>query len=376
MLRDLTIQNYRCFKDFHIDDLARVNLMVGQNNSGKTTFLEAIYLLVQQQNIQALFDVLNSRGEISNIQTKAASGQTVNRSKYQFEHIFYGHQLTPDRSIYIQSQQEQQLSLKIQANPTNQQMVIPVAEELETKFSAWELIAYYNQNSHVKIELLRDATIARIASLLPAQLTELNNNYNYNYLSLFEPNKDNFNLIKTTAITFNEMAVFWDAITLTPKEESVVAALQILEPDVERISFTSNPTNNSGILIKIRGQNHPIPLGSMGDGMQRILSIAMAAVSSENGFLLVDEIDTGLYYQTQTDMWRLIFETAQQLNVQVFATTHSWDCIAAFQEALEQSQDSSVGKLFRLSRRGEDIRAVEYTPDELSVAVRQSIEVR
>lgn len=369
MLSDLTIQNYRCFKDFHIDDLARVNLIVGQNNSGKTTFLEAIYLLVHQQNIQAVFDVINSRGEMSNIQTKLASGQIVNRSKYQFEHIFYGHQLTPDRSIYIQSQKEEQLSLKIQANPTNEQVLIPVAEELETRFLAWKLIACYNQNATVKISLLRDATIAHLVS---SQLAERNNNY----LSLVDSSQNNFNLLKTTAITFNEMAVFWDAITLTPKEENVVAALQILEPDVERISFTSNPTNNSGILIKIRGQNHPIPLGSMGDGMRRILSIAMAAVSSENGFLLVDEIDTGLYYQTQSDMWRLIFETAKRLNIQVFATTHSWDCIAAFQEALEQSEDSSVGKLFRLSQRGEDIRAVEYTPDELSVAVRQSIEVR
>lgn len=49
---------------------------------------------------------------------------------------------------------------------------------------------------------------------------------------------------------------------------------------------------------------------------------------------------------------------------------------AAFTEALDQLEDSSVGKLFRLSRRGENISAVEYTPDELSIALRQSIEVR
>jgi AAA15 family ATPase/GTPase len=368
MLRDLTIQNYRCFKDFHINELARVNLIVGQNNSGKTTFLEAIYLLVHQQNIQAVFDVLSSRGETSYIQIQGASSQ-VNRIKYHFEHIFYGHQLTPARSIHIRSQQEEQLSIEIQASPKNEQVLVPAAEELETRFLAWELIACYNENAQFKISLLPNATIS---SFVSPQSTEKNNNYS----SLVGTNKDNFNLIKTTEISFKELALYWDAITLTPKEENVVAALQILEPDVERISFTSNPTNYSGILIKIRGQNNPVPLGSMGNGMHRILSIAMAAVSSENGFLWVDEIDTGLYYQTQTDMWRLIFETAQRLNVQVFATTHSWDCIAAFQEALEQSEDSSVGKLFRLSRRGEDIRAVEYTPEGLSVAVRQSIEVR
>jgi hypothetical protein len=72
--------------------------------------------------------------------------------------------------------------------------------------------------------------------------------------------------------------MFWDGITLTPKEESVVAALQILEPNVERISFTSSQSYNSGILLKIRGQHTPIPLGSMGDGMRRILTLAMAAV--------------------------------------------------------------------------------------------------
>jgi predicted ATP-dependent endonuclease of OLD family len=72
----------------------------------------------------------------------------------------------------------------------------------------------------------------------------------------------------------------------------------------------------------------------MGDGMRRILGIASSAVTAENSILLVDEIDTGLHYQTQTNLWRLIVDISQRLNVQVFATTHSWDCIAAFQEAL------------------------------------------
>ncbi len=156
----------------------------------------------------------------------------------------------------------------------------------------------------------------------------------------------------------------------------MVAALQILEPDVERISFTSRQTSNSGILLKLHKQPNPVPLGSMGDGMRRILTLVMASVTVENGFLLVDEIDTGFHYQTQADMWRLVLEVAQQLNIQIFATTHSWDCVCAFQEALAQSKDSSIGKLFRLSVRGENICAIEYSSEELSIAVRQGIEVR
>jgi ABC-type branched-subunit amino acid transport system ATPase component len=369
MLRDLTIQNYRCFKDFHIDELARVNLIVGQNNSGKTTFLEAIYLLVNEGNIQFLLEVLNSRGELTVEPSRQRNGEVVSQHHYQILHIFYGHQLNNfDGAIHIRSTKEHPLSLKIQPNPIAQQLALPGLEDLVLGGDLFgELVISYGQYTQIKIPIRTDGTIGDSRYLGLGNTSKL----------VFPIGSSNQNyFLTTTNISFARLSVLWDRITLTPKEQSVVEALQILEPDVERISFTSRQTSNSGILLKLRDQPYPVPLGSMGDGMGRILSIAMAAVSSENGFLWVDEIDTGLYYKTQTDMWRLIFETAQRLNVQVFATTHSWDCIAAFQEALEQSEDSSVGKLFRLSRRGEDIGAVEYTPDELSVAVRQSIEVR
>jgi len=97
---------------------------------------------------------------------------------------------------------------------------------------------------------------------------------------------------------------------------------------------------------------------------------------AENGVLLVDEIDTGLYHGTQTDVWRLLIGTAKHLNVQIFATTHSWDCVEAFQEALENSADPSEGRLFRLQQRGDKIYSVDYSADELGIAVRQAIEVR
>src|ERR687885_894018 len=93
MLREITIQNYRCFKEFYIDDLARVNLIVGQNNSGKTTFLEASYLLVNEGNIEFLLEVLNSRGELTVEPSRQRNGEVVSERNYQISHIFYGHQL-------------------------------------------------------------------------------------------------------------------------------------------------------------------------------------------------------------------------------------------------------------------------------------------
>jgi AAA15 family ATPase/GTPase len=173
-----------------------------------------------------------------------------------------------------------------------------------------------------------------------------------------------------------KLSDLWNSILLTPKENKVVSALQILEPTVSRIGFTSYPNYHANILIKLDTYPQPISLTNMGEGMRRILAIAMASVTVENGFLLVDEIETGLHYEAQSQMWSFILEIAKEFNIQVFATTHSWDCIASFQEALAQLKDNSIGKLFRLSRQDENIRVVEYNTDELSIAVRQSIEVR
>lgn len=184
------------------------------------------------------------------------------------------------------------------------------------------------------------------------------------------------NYISTKGFDYDFLAHLWDGITLTPKEDDVIAMLQILEPDVERISFQSRKTANSGILIKRRGHNGPLPLGSLGDGMHRILALASALANSENGYLFVDEIDTGLHYRTITDLWNLVFKTAERLNVQVFATTHSSDCIESFNEALAMQADPHAGKLFRLERRHQTIAAVPYDNEALDIATQQEIEVR
>ena len=65
----------------------------------------------------------------------------------------------------------------------------------------------------------------------------------------------------------------------------------------------------------------------MGDGINRILTIILAMVNCENGYLLIDEFENGLHYSVQEKLWEIIFYLAKRLNIQVFATTHSNDTI-------------------------------------------------
>jgi AAA15 family ATPase/GTPase len=97
-------------------------------------------------------------------------------------------------------------------------------------------------------------------------------------------------------------------------------------------------------------------------------------VNAPRGWLLVDEIENGIHYSIQPQLWEFIVQLSNRLNVQVFATTHNWDCITAFQQATRGHE--SEGMLIRLQWRNGLVQAVEFTEAELAIATRQSIEVR
>jgi AAA15 family ATPase/GTPase len=115
-----------------------------------------------------------------------------------------------------------------------------------------------------------------------------------------------------------------------------------------------------------------VPIGSMGDGIWRLLGIALALVSARGGVLLVDEIDSGLHYTVLVDMWRLVLETARSLDVQVFATTHSRDCY----EALAAVTDASRAEIsLQRIERGRS-EAIAFNEAELRQAAERGLEVR
>ena len=90
---------------------------------------------------------------------------------------------------------------------------------------------------------------------------------------------------------------------------------------------------------------------------------------------MIDEAENGIHHSIQRDFWEMILRTAEENNVQVFATTHSWDCVAGFAQASTDLDDVD-GALVRIERHGNDTRAVEYSEEKLEVAAKQGIEVR
>ena len=118
-----------------------------------------------------------------------------------------------------------------------------------------------------------------------------------------------------------------------------------------------------------------IPLALVGEGLTRVLLLSLAIARASPGIALIDEIENGLHYSVLVDVWRAIAEAARRLDVQVFATTHSWECIRTAHEAFSQDGPYDL-RLHRLDRIDGNVQAVTYDQETLGTSVEMAMEVR
>jgi AAA domain, putative AbiEii toxin, Type IV TA system len=190
------------------------------------------------------------------------------------------------------------------------------------------------------------------------------------------PGVGQVSFITTEGVTRDSTISMFERVVLTPAETTVLQALRTIEPSIERIASIGTRARQSsrdvrgGLAMMVAGQR--IPIGSMGDGIWRLLGVALALVQAQGGVLLVDEIDTGLHYSVLVDMWRLVLTTARSLDVQVFATTHSRDCYEALAAVTDPSRTEI--SLQRIERGKVD--AIGFTEAEIQQAAERGLEVR
>lgn len=366
-LPSFEVKGFRAFKDLRIERLGRVNLIVGKNNVGKTALLEAIQLYASQGDPALIWAQLMSRDEGPRHSNGSRSTST-DELLASLRHLF------PERPDLV-SRHATIMKLGQLSSPTSTLAVsvdrlpdpailVRDDDELEQQRSFGTVTRTIpvltirigkHPATHYRIEQLASDRFFQAA---PQPLQVL-------FISAHE-------------LAPTQLGELWDRVALTGVERSILDALRIIAPGVEGIGFVAAPTGAVGEripIVRIAGMNEPIPLRSLGSGMQRMLGIALALVNARDGILLIDEVENGLHYTILPQLWRLIFETARQLNVQVFATSHSWECLEAFQRAAEEDTESE-GLLIRLQLKGKQIIPVLIGENDLGIATRQEIEVR
>ncbi len=357
MLRSLQLKNFRSFQRFSMTELGRVNLLVGTNNCGKTSVLEAIQILTAQGQPEILWNSLAQRGERS-------SSENARMLVSDVRHLFYGHRLEPELALEISGKNDlSTFTFTAQVNE-NQDSQLPLDMTIDSQIPMNLKLHWLGQDSNViEIPLVDKPRLEalRISSRLRQHPA--------------------IRFITTSALDKDRIVADFENIVLTDEEQIVSDALKTIEPTLERIApVGSMERRNSyaergGMMVKLSNSLERIPIGSMGDGIWRMLGIVLSLVNARGGVLLIDEIDTGLHYTAMEHMWRVVKETAARLDVQVFATTHSRDCYEALASVArpEASKNSEIS-IQRIEKTKE--KAVFFTEQEMVIAAERAIEIR
>ena len=379
-LPDLVIKGFRGIEDLSIPRLGRVTLLAGKNSVGKTTVLDAIRVFAARGRFYALDEILKARGEI--LVDTNEDGEFF--SQADWTSLFYGRNISQSAHISIgPTNAAAQLNIRttyLTSAQSPRQTVFPFDTLVDDRMQALEiefqektqiipaLLPPTSNRSKVTIKrILDDFRYSGVAQLNGAD--ELAPQLEYQ-------------LIGPGLLSDRDLARYWDRVVLTDHETQAVRSLSLIfGTEVDRVAVVGvdphTPSRISGpkAIAKLKGHDRPVPLRSLGDGALRLFSIALAIANSRDGFLLIDEAENGIHYTLQKDFWRMVLRGAQENNVQVIATTHSWDCIKGFAQAAMESKEVE-GVLFRLSQQDGALRAVEYSEEELLTAAKQGIEVR
>lgn len=378
MLKTVKIENFRGFKSFELQQLGRVNLLVGMNNSGKTSILEAIQLLCSRNNLETLAEAMTNRGEYF------WSDDGRGSRELDIRHLFYGHQIQLGSKFSISgmndnSQQEVVASIAVRRNSSrqtderspNQISLFSLFDEGVDEFKGLSFIVQWTHGQDTEIVPL---------SLSPDTSLSINS-----ARSSFRRNTDmgftKTQFVTSSSLTIQKMIELFNQVVLTPEEALVQEALQTIEPKIERIAsispqrFKSTLDSRGGFVVRLSDSTQRVPIGSMGDGIWRILGLALSCVCARDGFLFVDEIDTGFHFTAMSDMWKLIWKTATRLNVQVFATTHNSDCWTSLANLAAQEEKTDDGMTIQRIERDKETSVV-FTEPEIVIAAERGIEVR
>ncbi len=359
MFTAISIKNFRCFEEFLIEPTDRVNLIAGANNVGKTALLEAVFLLLGTGNIGLVVKISAFRG------VDEIKGDLASIRELLWNPLFFS--FDNKRTIQIRgvSDNETEHGIEIQLVPGTSVRLFPgdtstpEAGDISGNAEPTMQLRYIKPSGEThRVNMVIDQSGIRGE---PISL---------------EPAVPGFFLAARHRTTHQEDAERFGKLDVTTdpdKAYNLLKALKTVEPRLKRLA-----TIVSGGIPMIHGDiglARMIPLSLMGDGLGRLTSLLLTIANASNGVVLIDEIENGLHHSILCKIWQAVHEAAHRFNTQVFATTHSFECVRAAHQAFEASEDYDF-RLHRLDRVDDKIRATTYDQEALAAAIKADMEVR
>jgi predicted ATPase len=356
MFSNIHIERFRGISKLDLDGLRPINLLVGKNNTGKTSVLEAILLLCGATDPFTPTRIGQMRGQ--RIGT-AGDSDIIWRSLFA--------DMTGKSPIELAGWQDngghrrlriEQLAVTSYSQDNDEQPGVIVTDGNRGIGGVRLSYTPANGSTPIVTQAVFDIRTRQVEAPSARQ-----QQFDFVPGTLLS-SRSFFNLSRDTET--------YSFLVRRREEQQVIDTIRLLDPRVERLAIVSE-ASGATVYADIGGDSL-IPLAVCGEGMLRLFSILLAFIRTGGGVLLIDEIDNGLHYTVMNKLWSILQKLCFENHVQLIATTHNEEmlqgAIAAFQKDLKEFG------LFRLDRTQNGIRAVSYDEEALQGLVETAWEVR
>jgi hypothetical protein len=354
-LRRLEVDGFRGFEHLVVDDLADVNVIVGENNVGKTALLESLVLLGQPCLIDNSLTLNEVRGlaRVSLDTTETWSLHFNQRLRAPIVRIVGTEADGGQRKLSFQVGPGAELYAERHDRPANW------PGKYSKTFMQQQVVRF--DYSHT------DGEVAwAVATIVGGELV----------------------VIDTTALPtpvmgfhasswrlFYNVPQLYSEVVQRGEEDLFLVGLRSIAPSMSQLRLLTRagvPT-----LYASLDDGPLLPVQAMGDGVARVASWLLSMVRLGNSWYLIDEIENGIHHGVMSDVWRALLTAAKARNVQVFATTHSYEALEALNKARRTlGQDAPGVRVIRLQRTKGDLAAITYNEEVLDAAISADVEVR
>jgi AAA15 family ATPase/GTPase len=380
MIEDIEITNFRCFDQLKVSGCKRINLISGKNNVGKTALLEAIFLNSTPTK-DTILSIIDSRINYS------ITNKTKKLSEKEWNDLFNNQKISIFFSINSVSENQKFKKVAVfnvdersDISELNSALSIVMSEVvgkilsdvLDEKINDDERKEFiYDRRKRVEREILNDN---KVKDLMIIRIETDDNKYNQvimldkNTAIVLDQNQfsdddtnhhSNSSFIQSNKRSSSvELTLEFDNARLKDRDKEVLNAFQIIDPLIVAVESFSIPEPT--IYLKRKGEKR-MPLFLFGDAMNRMADIILKIINNQDSVLTIDEIENGIHHSNQVAFWEFLYKLAEQLNVQIFATTHSLEMTEAFIKAGLDRQDSAAH--FELTRHEKTNKIVAINRD-------------
>lgn len=298
MLTDIEIIDYKCFKNFKLEGLSRINIISGENNVGKTALLEALFLYGISQNKH-----LGSNGVLFPLSIIAKNRDINNKQFKKFiEHITY-----KANSNYGEVEFKSKNYKDLNDDELN------IVNKLNSDYNTFLF-------SMIQTEI----------DLLPIDTVNMKA-HSLSYINSSKPKN-------------SELVRLYSRIQTQGKQHKFLEYLKILD---NNIAWIEPQLIDDEFLLRINLKNpeHSLISSELGEGTNRYIEILATLLSNTSQLIYIDEIENGIHYSKLKDIWKAIIEIVQKENIQLFVTTHDKESIEALIEASKESKYKDISSI-------------------------------